>query len=170
MIFFLSREQVTSVIPLVSTVFPRTLNLKLEGREFGGKSPALGPFFWMKLDPDSLTDREREQARQHPERETLVLAAAGAAKVLGARHSATRAFARAARGHHGQGRSVEGVAGAQRRCGWISARPLRRRRKGEAGLFFRSRLRSHARMDPDLENVIRQALADAQATGWAYLS
>ena len=50
----------------------------------------------MELDPDSLTDREREQARQHPERETLWLATAGAAKVLGARHSATRAFAKAA--------------------------------------------------------------------------
>ncbi len=47
-------------------------------------------------DPDALTDREREQARQNPERETLLLAAAGAAKVLGARHSATRAFAQAA--------------------------------------------------------------------------
>ena len=35
-------------------------------------------------------------ARQHPERETLELATAGAAKVLGARHSATRAFAKAA--------------------------------------------------------------------------
>ena len=96
MICFLSREQVTSVIPLVSTVFPRTLNLKLEGREFGGKSPALGPFFWMKLDPDSLTAHELERARWHPERDTLELAAAGAAKVLGPQHSATRAFARAA--------------------------------------------------------------------------
>jgi hypothetical protein len=28
-----------------------------------------------------------------------------------------------------------------------------------AGLFFCRRLRSHTRMDPDLENVIRQALA-----------
>jgi hypothetical protein len=43
-------------------------------------------------DPDALTDREREQARRHPERETLELAATGAAKVLGPRHSATRAF------------------------------------------------------------------------------
>ncbi len=47
-------------------------------------------------DPDALTDREREAARRHPGREVLLLAAAGAAKVLGARHSATRAFARAA--------------------------------------------------------------------------
>ncbi len=47
-------------------------------------------------DPDCLTDRERDQARRHPDREVLLLAAAGAAKVLGARHSATRAFARAA--------------------------------------------------------------------------
>ena len=47
-------------------------------------------------DPDALTDDEREQGRRHPERETLELAAPGAAKVLGARHSATRAFAQAA--------------------------------------------------------------------------
>ncbi len=38
----------------------------------------------------------RTTARRHPERATLEIAAAGAAKVLGARHSATRAFARAA--------------------------------------------------------------------------
>ena len=47
-------------------------------------------------DPDALTDREHERARWHPERDTLELAAAGAATVLGAHHSATRAFARAA--------------------------------------------------------------------------
>ncbi len=40
-------------------------------------------------------DREREEARRHPERETLELATAGAAKVLGADHSVTRALARA---------------------------------------------------------------------------
>ncbi len=34
-----------------------------------------------------------------------------------------------------------------------------------AGLFFCPRLRSHSRMNPDLENVIRQALGDAQAAG-----
>ncbi len=33
-------------------------------------------------DPDHLTDREREEARWHPERDTLLLAAAGAPKVL----------------------------------------------------------------------------------------
>ena len=44
-------------------------------------------------DPDALTDREREQARWHPDRETIILAAAGAAQVLGPGHSATRAFA-----------------------------------------------------------------------------
>ena len=47
-------------------------------------------------DPDALTDREREQARWHPEREVLELAAAGAAKVLGPHHRATKAFAKAA--------------------------------------------------------------------------
>ncbi len=57
------------------------------------KAPMLDPF---APDSDALTDREREAARWHPEREVLLLAAAGAAKVLGARHSATRAFAKAA--------------------------------------------------------------------------
>ncbi len=45
--------------------------------------------------PDPASDREREQARRHPERETLEMAAAGAAKVLGHDHSVTRALARA---------------------------------------------------------------------------
>ncbi len=45
---------------------------------------------------EAAAEREREYDRDHPERETLALAAAGAAEVLGARHSATRAFARAA--------------------------------------------------------------------------
>ena len=39
-----------------------------------------------------------------------------------------------------------------------------------AGLFFCRRLRSHSRMDLDLENVIRQALGDAQAAGRDHLS
>ncbi len=43
-------------------------------------------------DPDALTDRELEAARWHPERETLELAAVGAAKVLGV----TKALAKAA--------------------------------------------------------------------------
>ncbi len=34
-----------------------------------------------------------------------------------------------------------------------------------AGLFFCCRLRSHVRMNPDLERVIRQALGDALAVG-----
>ncbi len=38
-------------------------------------------------------------------------------------------------------------------------------RAAPAGLFFCGRLRSHTHMDPDLENVIRQALEDAQAAG-----
>ncbi len=45
--------------------------------------------------PRAAADREHEQARRHPERETLLLAAAGAAKVLGPDHSVTRALARA---------------------------------------------------------------------------
>ena len=40
-------------------------------------------------------DREREMVRRHPDQDTLELAAAGAAQVLGPDHSATQAFARA---------------------------------------------------------------------------
>ncbi len=46
--------------------------------------------------PSAAADREHEQARRHPERETLELATAGAAKVLGDDHRATVALARAA--------------------------------------------------------------------------
>lgn len=45
--------------------------------------------------PDPAADRERDQARWRPERETLELATAGAARTLGADHSATRALAKA---------------------------------------------------------------------------
>ena len=44
---------------------------------------------------EAAADRARELERDHPERDTLLLAAAGAAVVLGARHSTTRAFAQA---------------------------------------------------------------------------
>ncbi|MEE9246690.1 MAG: hypothetical protein V3U63_10850 [Gemmatimonadota bacterium] len=46
--------------------------------------------------PDPATERERDEARQNPDRETLELAAQGAAKVLGADHGVTTAFAKAA--------------------------------------------------------------------------
>ena len=46
--------------------------------------------------PDPAADLAHEHARRHPERETLELATAGAAKVLGVDHSATKALARAA--------------------------------------------------------------------------
>ena len=47
--------------------------------------------------PDPAADRAHEvEARRHPERETLELATAGAAQVLGPDHSVTRALARAA--------------------------------------------------------------------------
>ena len=39
-----------------------------------------------------------------------------------------------------------------------------------AGLFFCRRLRSHIRMHPDLERVIRQALGDALEAGKDHLS
>ncbi len=45
--------------------------------------------------PDPAAEREREEARWHPERETLELAAAGAAKVLGLDHGVTKALAKA---------------------------------------------------------------------------
>ena len=45
--------------------------------------------------PDPAVDRQRDHDRRHPERETLELAAAGAARVLGPDHSVTRALARA---------------------------------------------------------------------------
>ena len=49
------------------------------------------------FDPLGAEAVEREEARWHPDRETLLLAAAGAAKVLGEQHSATKAIAKAAR-------------------------------------------------------------------------
>ena len=45
--------------------------------------------------PDSAVDSEHEDASWSPERDTLLLAAAGAVKVLGHAHSATKALARA---------------------------------------------------------------------------
>ncbi len=49
--------------------------------------------------PDPGAERERERDRdhdrRHPERDTLLLAAAGAAQVLGVAHSVTKALAKA---------------------------------------------------------------------------
>ncbi len=45
--------------------------------------------------PDPVAERERDEARRHPERDTLLLAAAGAAKVLGVDHGVTKALAKA---------------------------------------------------------------------------
>ncbi len=45
--------------------------------------------------PDPAVDRQRERERWSPERETLELAAAGAAQVLGHDHGVTQALARA---------------------------------------------------------------------------
>ena len=47
------------------------------------------------LMPDPTADRARAVERRHPERETLLLAAAGAAKVLGVDHGVTKALAKA---------------------------------------------------------------------------
>ncbi len=46
--------------------------------------------------PDPIADREREQSRRHPRRETLELAAAIAARTLGPDHSVSKALVRAA--------------------------------------------------------------------------
>lgn len=46
--------------------------------------------------PNPAADREREGARRHPDRETLELATAGAAQVLGVDHGVTKALAKAA--------------------------------------------------------------------------
>ncbi len=50
------------------------------------------------FDPQAAdrAERERYKARWNPDQDTLELAAAGAARVLGPDHSATRAFAQAA--------------------------------------------------------------------------
>ena len=46
--------------------------------------------------PSPALERKRDHDRRHPERDTLLLAAAGAARVLGVDHSVTKALARAA--------------------------------------------------------------------------
>ena len=46
--------------------------------------------------PDRVAERERADARQNPDQETLELAARGAAQVLGHDHRVTTAFAKAA--------------------------------------------------------------------------
>ena len=66
------------------------------GRGWHNAAMLLDPFYVSPYgDPNRLTAHEREEARWHPERETLLLAAAGAAKVLGPDHTATKAFAKA---------------------------------------------------------------------------
>ncbi len=45
--------------------------------------------------PDAAAERDRDHDRRHPERETLLLAAAGAVRVLGVEHSVTKALAKA---------------------------------------------------------------------------
>ncbi len=45
--------------------------------------------------PSAAADRAHEHARRHPERETLELATAGAARVLGPDHGVTKALAKA---------------------------------------------------------------------------
>ena len=80
--------------------------------------------------PDAAADRAHEHARRHPERETLELAMAGAAKVLGPEHSATKALARASLTMDKA--DLWKARLAARRCARTSARPLLRWGKGEA--------------------------------------
>ncbi len=94
--------------------------------------------------PDPAVDRQRGHDRRHPERATLELAAAGAAKVLGADHGVTRALARAS--------TTMGKADlwqarlALKCCAATSARPLPRRRKAKtAGLSYSP---SHGKLYP----------------------
>ncbi len=54
--------------------------------------PAMLPF---APDPDVLSDCEIKEAKRHPERGTVILAAAGAALTLGEQHPATVALSRA---------------------------------------------------------------------------
>ena len=46
--------------------------------------------------PNPALERRRDRDRRHPERETLELATAGAAQVLGVDHGVTKALAKAA--------------------------------------------------------------------------
>jgi len=64
------------------------------GHSLAGSRPHI-PAMPFPTMPDPAADRAHEQARLHPECETLELATAGAAKVLGGEHSATKALARA---------------------------------------------------------------------------
>ncbi len=45
--------------------------------------------------PSAAAEREHDEARRHPDHETLELATAGAAKVLGPDHGVTKALAKA---------------------------------------------------------------------------
>ncbi len=64
------------------------------GREWH-KAAMLLEKYWAIFNPLDAQAAEREAARWHPERETLLLAAAGAALTLGEDHSATLALSRA---------------------------------------------------------------------------
>ena len=66
------------------------------GRGWHKAAMLLDPFYVFPYgDPNRLSDREREEARWNPDRETLEMAAAGAARVLGEDHRATMALAKA---------------------------------------------------------------------------
>ncbi len=45
--------------------------------------------------PSAAAERQRDHDRRHPERDTLLLAATGAAQVLGVDHGVTKALAKA---------------------------------------------------------------------------
>ncbi len=78
--------------------------------------------------PSAAADRAREEARRHPERETLELATAGAAQVLGEDHRATKALARAA--------ITMAKADLWRAKLAVKTLRIEQRRLASAGLFF----------------------------------
>jgi hypothetical protein len=64
------------------------------GREWHNAGMLLQKY-WAIFNPLDAQEAERETERLHPERETLLLAAAGAALTLGEDHSVTLALSRA---------------------------------------------------------------------------
>ncbi len=80
--------------------------------------------------PGPAAEREHEEARRHPERETLELATAGAAKVLGEDHGVTKALARAS--------ITMALADLWKARLAVKTLRIEQRRLASAGLLFRA--------------------------------
>ena len=113
--------------PLFHHATPIKTTLTASGLPLAASRPHL-PAMPFPTMPDPGADRELEEARRHPERDTLELAAAGAARTLGPDHSATRALAGV--DHHGEGGLVARAAGGQD----AAPRPARGDCRGDGGL------------------------------------